>query len=93
MQKTEIFVVVGLYWMHGETVFLFPSVTVAWLYWPPLKKCCCDGRWTEVLFNLIPMEMPLLLIFAQWHFVLFAGDLLLTAETRGKEPRQEMTED
>ncbi len=79
MQKTEIFVVVGLYWMHGETVFLFLSVTVAWLYWQPLKKCCCDGRWTEVLFNLIPMEMPLLLIFAQWHFVLFAGDLLLLA--------------
>lgn len=61
----------GIYWSYGITTAIIVVVFVLWLCCSPLRKCCCNGRWTETLFNLVPLEMLSMLVFAQWHFVTF----------------------
>lgn len=54
-------------------------LSMIWLCCSPLRRSCA-GRWEEMLFNIIPPQMLLTLIFAQWHlttavllFLLLAG--------------------
>lgn len=51
--------------------------SVLWLGFSPLRKACCTGRWTEVLFNLFPVNMLALLVFSQRHLAASAGLLIL----------------
>lgn len=60
----------GIYWSYGTSTFVFISLFVLWVCCSPLRKSCCNGRWSEVLFNLAPIEILSVMIFAQWHFVL-----------------------
>lgn len=60
----------GIYWSHGTSTFVFISLFVLWVCCSPLRKSCCNGRWPEVLFNLAPIEILSVIIFAQWHFAL-----------------------
>lgn len=48
--------------------FLIAMTTVIWLCCSPFRKSCCNGTWTEMLFNLVPVEFILMLCFAQWRF-------------------------
>lgn len=61
----------GVYWGYNLTTFLFTATTVAWLCCSPFRESCCDGTWTETLFNLVPVEVLSALVFAQWHFQIF----------------------
>lgn len=61
----------GIYWSYGLTTAIIVVVSMLWLCCSPLRKCCCNGRWTETLFNLVPLEILSMLVFAQWHFVAF----------------------
>ena len=68
----------GLYLGYGASSFMLLSLSLLWLCCSPFRKGCCDGSWSEVLFNIVPIECFLMLIFAQWHF---AAALLLGAVT------------
>lgn len=68
---------IGLYLNYGTFRWLFIIFSVAWLSCSPLRKSCCDGRCTEVLFNLVPIEVLYMLLFAQWHFKAFIAVLIL----------------
>lgn len=53
--------------------------SVIWLCCSPLRKSCA-GRWEEILFNFVPPQVLLTLVYAQWHlmtavclFLLLAG--------------------
>lgn len=65
---------ISLYWSRGFTLFFCISVVVVWFSCSPLRKSCCNGQFTELLFNLVPVELISMLVFAQWHF--FAAILL-----------------
>ena len=71
-----------IYWSYGMTTAFSMIVSVLWLCCSPLRKSCCNGRWTETLFNLVPIEILSMLVFAQWHFGVFAilAFLLVTIE-------------
>lgn len=66
---------IGLYIDHGLLHMSFMALTVIWLCGSPLRKSCCNGSWTEVIFNLLPAIILLMLVFAQWHFWIFTGIL------------------
>lgn len=68
---------IGLYLNYGTFRWLFIIFSVVWLSCSPLRKSCCDGRCTEVLFNLVPIEVLYMLLFAQWHFKAFLAILIL----------------
>lgn len=70
---------IGLYWDCNYTTLFCIIATFVWLYCSPLKKSCCNGHLIELLFNLAPVEFVLMLIFAQWHFVLTIVLLILIA--------------
>lgn len=74
---------IGLDLRYGMCTFIFVIASVAWLCYSPLRASCCDGSWAEPLFNLVPAEVMLTLVFAQWHpwWCLFILVLLLTAES------------
>lgn len=59
---------IGLYLNYG--LFYLGSVmfTLVWLCCSPFRKNCCNARWTEVLFNLVPVEVLSVVVFAQYHF-------------------------
>lgn len=63
---------IDLYLDSMTSIFLIVMITVIWLCCSPFRKTCCNGTWSELLFNLIPIELVLMLNFAQWHFVAFA---------------------
>ena len=64
----------------NETFLLTVLLTVTWLCCSPLRKTCCNGSWTELLFNLVPVEIILMLFFAQRYlFVSVILALLLLA--------------
>lgn len=67
----------GLYIQPASTRFLIVMFTVLWLCCSPLKKYCCNGTLTELLFNLMPVELVLMFAFAQWYFTIFAVLVLL----------------
>ena len=68
---TLVITELGIYWGYGTTTYLFILLIVVWLCCSPFRKSCCNGRWTEVLFNLISVEFPAMFLFAQWHFAVF----------------------
>lgn len=59
---------IKLYWNRSFTLFFSISVIVGWFSCSPLRKSCCNGRFTELLFNLVPIELISMPVFAQWHF-------------------------
>ena len=60
---------IKLYWNRSVTLFYCISIIVGWFSMSSLRKSCCNGHFTELLFNLVPVELISMLIFAQWHFV------------------------
>lgn len=62
--------------------FLIVTIAVLWLCCSPYRKNCCNGTWVEVLYNLVPVEIVMMLNLAQWHFTVFVitGLILVLAE-------------
>lgn len=73
---------IGLYIDYSILKFLYMVVSIIWLSCSSFQKSCCNGGWPEIFYNLVPAEMLLMLVFAQWHFLMavFAVVLLLCAE-------------
>ena len=53
---------------YSSAIMTIVFLTIIWLCCSPFRKNCCNGTWTELLFNLVPIEMVLMAVFAQWHF-------------------------
>lgn len=79
---------IGLFLSPAISKFLIVTITVIWFACSSFRKSCCNGTWTEVLFNLVPIESILMLSFAQWHFfaalvttilVIVSGSVLFVA--------------
>lgn len=73
---------IGLYMETWSSKVLIVMVTVVWLCCSPFRRGTCNGTITELLFNLVPVEFVLMLVFAQWHFVI---SLLITLTVVGGE--------
>ncbi len=73
---------IGLYMETWSSRILIVMVTVVWLCCSPFRRGTCNGTITELLFNLVPVEFVLLLVFAQHHFVVA---LLITLTVAGGE--------
>ncbi len=52
------------------TLPLVSLFVVTWLCYSPLRKACCDGSLSELLFQIVPLEIVGLFHFAKWHFFL-----------------------
>lgn len=61
---------IGLYMETWSSRILIVMVTVVWLCCSPFRRGTCNGTITELLFNLVPIEFVLMLVFAQHHFVI-----------------------
>lgn len=61
---------IGLYMETWSSRILIVMVTVVWLCCSPFRRGTCNGTITELLFNIAPVEIVLMLAFAQWHFVI-----------------------
>lgn len=68
---------INLFLDHGISRFLIAMTIVIWLCCSPFRKSCCNGTWTEMLFNLVPVEFTLMLCFAQWRFTIALVLMLL----------------
>lgn len=73
---------IGLYMEALSSRMLIVAVTVVWLCCSPFRRGTCNGTITELLFNLVPVEFVLMLVFAQHHFVI---TLLITLTVAGGE--------
>lgn len=73
---------IGLYMETWSSRVMIVMVTVIWLCCSPFRKGTCNGTVTELLFNLVPIEFVLMLVFAQWHFAvsLFLAIVVLVGE-------------
>lgn len=91
---------IKLYWNRSVTLFYCISVIVGWFSMSSLRKSCCNGHFTELLFNFVPVELISMLVFAQWHFVAsilialaFASfEIFLFRRVRREENRREFSE-
>lgn len=61
---------IGLYMETWSSIVLVVMVTVVWLCCSPFRRGTCNGTITEMLFNIVPVEFVLMLVFAQWHFII-----------------------
>ena len=61
---------IGLYMGTWSSLMLIVTVTVVWLCCSPFRRGVCNGTITELIFNIIPVEFVLMLVFAQRHFVI-----------------------
>lgn len=61
---------IGLYLYSVVSIRMVVMATVIWLCCSPFRKSCCNGTWTELLFNIVPVELVLMISFAQWHFII-----------------------
>ena len=61
---------INLYMETWSSRVLIVMVTVVWLCCSPFRRGTCNGTITELLFNIVPVEFVLMLVFAQWHFVI-----------------------
>lgn len=61
---------INLFLNSALSRFLIAMTTVLWLCCSPFRKSCCNGTWTEMLFNLVLVEFILMLCFAQWRFTI-----------------------
>lgn len=73
---------IGLYMETWSSRVLIVMVTVVWLCCSPFRRGTCNGTITELLFNIVPVEFVLMLVFVQWHFVI---SLLITLILVGGE--------
>lgn len=73
---------IGLYMETYSSRIMIVMVTVVWLCCSPFRRGTCNGTITELLFNIVPVEFMLMLVFAQWHFVI---SLLITFVLVGGE--------
>lgn len=73
---------IDLYMETWSSKMLIVMVTVIWLCCSPLRRGTCNGSIMELLFNLVPVEFVLMLVFAQWHFII---SLLITLTVLGGE--------
>lgn len=72
---------------------LIAAIVVLWLCCSPCRKSCCDGSWFQMLFNIVPIEIVMMLNLAQQNFAVFvavgliiiAADLLLFIRVKIKE--------
>ena len=73
----------GIYLEPYIARFLIVTITVLWLCCSPCRKNCCNGTWIEFMFNLVPVEIIMMLNLAQWHFTVFVitGLILVLVET------------
>ena len=56
---------IGLYMETWSSRVLIVMVTVVWLCCSPFRRGTCNGTITELLFNIVPVEIVLMLAFAQ----------------------------
>lgn len=72
----------GVYLEPYMARFIIVMLAMLWLCCSPYKKSCCNGTWIEVLYNLVPVEIVMMLNLAQWHFTFFAiiGLILVLVE-------------
>lgn len=90
---------IGLFLDGANFRLLIVIVTIIWLSCSPLRKSCCNGSFTEILFNFVPIELIMLLSFAQWHFViavmvslvLIIGETVIFVELRKDEHKHRIT--
>lgn len=73
---------ISLYMEAWSSRMLIVAVTVVWLCCSPFRRGTCNGTITELLFNIVPVEFVLMLVFAQHHFVIA---LLITLTVAGGE--------
>lgn len=73
---------IGLYMETWSSRILIVMVTVIWLCCSPFRCGTCNGTITELLFNIVPVEFLLMLVFAQQHFFI---SLLITLTVLGGE--------
>lgn len=59
---------IGLSLGYMKTLLLAVVIIVVWNRCSRIKKSCCNGTWTEILFHLVPAVIMGLLIFAQKYF-------------------------
>lgn len=73
---------IGLYMETYSSRIMIVMVTVVWLCCSPFRRGTCNGTITELLFNIVPVELVFMLVFAQHHFVIA---LLITLTVAGGE--------
>lgn len=59
---------IRLYFGELKFLIMFSLFTVIWLSLSSLRNNCCNGKWSEFSFYVIPFNILGLLVFAQWHF-------------------------
>ena len=59
---------VGLYIPDYMLIIGFSLLGLAWMFLLPFADSCGIGGWMEILSNLCPIELLLMLVFAQYHF-------------------------
>ena len=90
---------IGLYMEIWSSRVMIVMVTVIWLCCSPFRKGTCNGTVTELLFNLVPVEFVLMLVFAQWHFavslslaiVVLVGEIALFRVLRKDEQKHKFS--
>lgn len=74
---------INLYLDLGLSRFLVVMTTVVWLCCSPFRESCCNETCTEFLFNIVPVEITLMVCFAQWKFIasVILALILIACET------------
>ena len=91
---------IGLYMGTWSSLMLIVTVTVVWLCCSPFRRGVCNGTITELIFNIIPVEFVMMLVFMQKHFVItlliglimIGGEIALFIALKKDERKQEFSE-
>lgn len=67
----------GLYLPPYLLVLAFMVFDLVWSFVLPLHSDCSNGGWLELLSNLLPIQLVLLALFAQYHLITAAVLLLV----------------
>lgn len=59
----------GLYLPPYLLVLMFMAFDLVWSFVLPLHSDCSNGGWLELLSNLLPIQLVLLALFAQYHLI------------------------
>ncbi len=61
----------NIYWRGGICRTIVVMFTAIWMFCDlPFRKSCCNGTWTETMYNLVPLEFLSMIVFAQYHFIM-----------------------
>lgn len=90
---------INLYFDYMYSCFCVVMITVLWLCCSPLRKSCSNGTWTELLFNLIPVEIVSMIVFSEryfWIFMLMLAfliicEIIIFKEVKRDEHRHKFT--